>query len=73
MAARAGTAAGAAATRRPRGAAFRRYWTWYLFIAPNLIVFLVFTLFSWGFMLFLSLHDWNLVGRRTFVGWGNYA
>jgi ABC-type sugar transport system permease subunit len=51
----------------------RQQWTWYLFIAPNVLLFLVFTLFTWGFLLFLSLNSWNLIGARSFVGLENYS
>src|SRR5579884_4306403 len=59
--------------RRSRLASFRRYWTWYLFIGPNLIVFLAFTLFVWGFLIFLSGNDWSLIGERVWVGTENYS
>src|SRR6185437_6791074 len=52
---------------------FKKQWTWYLFIAPNMLLFLVFTLFTWGFLLYLSLNDWSLMGTRSFVGLQNYA
>jgi ABC-type sugar transport system permease subunit len=58
---------------RTRSATFRQQWTWYLFIAPNVLLFLVFTLFTWGFLLFLSLNNWSLIGARSFVGLDNYA
>jgi len=51
----------------------KKQWTWYLFIAPNVLLFLVFTAFTWGFLLFLSLNDWSLIGARTFVGFQNYS
>jgi ABC-type sugar transport system permease subunit len=53
-------------------ASLRRSWTWYLFIAPNLIIFLVFTLFVWGFLIFLSGHDWSLLDEPAWVGLDNY-
>jgi ABC-type sugar transport system permease subunit len=59
--------------RRSRLASLRQQWTWYLFIAPNVLLFLVFTLFTWGFLLFLSLNSWNLIGARAFVGLDNYS
>jgi ABC-type sugar transport system permease subunit len=66
------TASGAAVHRRSRRASVKRYWTWYLFIAPNVLLFLVFTLFTWGFLIFLSWNDWSLLSAPTFVGLANY-
>ena len=61
------------AQRRSRSTSFKKQWTWYLFIAPNLLLFLCFTLFTWGFLLFLSLNNWSLIGARSFIGLDNYA
>jgi multiple sugar transport system permease protein len=72
MAGSIGTPASAIVRSRSRWAALRRCWTWYLFIAPSLILFLVFTLFIWAFMIYLSFQDWSLIGPRAFVGLGNY-
>ncbi len=50
--------------------------TGYLFIAPSLIGFLVFTLFGVGFSIVISFTDWNLLRNFTdanFVGIGNYV
>src|SRR5262249_28771318 len=66
-------AASATAPRRSRLTALKKQWTWYLFIAPNVLLFGVFTLFTWGFLLFLSLNDWSLMGARSFVGFENYG
>jgi multiple sugar transport system permease protein len=54
------------------GARLRKAWPWYLFIAPNVLTFLAFTLFSWIFLVYLSFHDWNLLGARKYVGLDNY-
>jgi ABC-type sugar transport system permease subunit len=59
--------------RRSRASSFRQQWTWYLFIAPNVLLFLVFTLFTWGFLLFLSFNNWSLIGARSLIGLDNYA
>src|SRR4051794_18968893 len=63
----------ATASRRSRSSSFRQQWTWYLFIPPNVLLFLVFTLFTWGFLLFLSLNNWSLIGARSFIGLDNYS
>ncbi|MGQ9555661.1 MAG: carbohydrate ABC transporter permease [Anaerolineae bacterium] len=59
---------------RGRTLAYRlkKGWSWYLFIAPNVLTFLAFTLFSWGFLIYLSFQDWNLIGAREFAGLDNY-
>lgn len=47
----------------------------YLFVLPNLIGFLIFTLFGISFTLFMSFTDWNLVkdfNTLKFVGFDNY-
>lgn len=44
----------------------------YLFISPWILGFLLFTLGPLVFSLVMSLHDWPVVGERTFVGLGNY-
>lgn len=45
----------------------------YLFISPWLVGFLAFTAFPLLFSLFMSSHDWSILGGREFVGTGNYA
>jgi len=62
-----------AARNRSFAYRFKKGWVWYLFIAPNVLTFFVFTLFSWIFLIFLSFQDWNLLGTREFVGLENYA
>lgn len=44
----------------------------YLFISPWMLGFAVFTLFPLMFSLFMSVHDWNVMGERTFIGADNY-
>lgn len=47
----------------------------YLFIAPNLLGFLVFTLFGVVFSLYMSFTDWNLLkglDKINFVGFENF-
>lgn len=51
---------------------FKGYWTWYLFLAPNMITFLLFNLFVWGFLIYLSFNSWDLIGSRKLVGLENY-
>lgn len=45
----------------------------YLFIAPWIIGFLLFTLGPLLFSLVISFFDWPIVGQKTFVGFSNYT
>lgn len=45
----------------------------YLYVAPFFALFGVFGLFPLGYTLWVSLHDWEIVGEREFVGLRNYA
>ena len=44
----------------------------YAFISPFFLVFAVFGLFPMVFTFWVSLHDWDLIGTRSWVGFGNY-
>jgi len=45
----------------------------YLFIAPGLIHFVIFTLFAVGFAFYISFHEWNIIKPdKPFVGLENY-
>jgi multiple sugar transport system permease protein len=45
----------------------------YLFLAPGLIHFLLFTLFAVGFAFYISFHEWNIIRpEKPFVGLENY-
>ena len=50
----------------------RREWTAYLFNAPGLIVFFIFTVYSIYISFTLSFHEWDLIGPWRFVGLDNY-
>jgi cellobiose transport system permease protein len=45
----------------------------YLFVSPYFLLFAVFGLFPLVFTLWVSLHDWQLAGDKTFVGMENYT
>jgi cellobiose transport system permease protein len=45
----------------------------YAFVAPFFIVFGVFGLFPMVFTLWVSLHEWNLLGEHTWTGFANYT
>lgn len=44
----------------------------YLFLAPNLIGFLIFFAFPLVFSFFISLTDWDAFGNSNFIGLANY-
>jgi multiple sugar transport system permease protein len=44
----------------------------YLFLLPNLVGFLIFSLIPIVATFGLTLTNWNLIGERTFVGFENY-
>lgn len=64
---------------RPTGARkvlrdMRKQWTAYLFLAPVLLLFSVFTVFSVGYAFYLSFHQWNILEpTKPFVGLDNYT
>ncbi|MGH3646091.1 MAG: carbohydrate ABC transporter permease [Micromonosporaceae bacterium] len=45
----------------------------YLYVAPFFVLFAVFGLFPLGYTFWVSLHDWEIVGERKYIGLGNYA
>jgi cellobiose transport system permease protein len=45
----------------------------YLYIAPFFLLFAAFGLFPIGYTFWVSLHDWELIGGREFIGLQNYA
>lgn len=51
----------------------RREWTAYLFLAPGLLLFAIFTVFAVVFSFYLSFHQWNILEpAKPFVGLDNY-
>jgi multiple sugar transport system permease protein len=51
----------------------RRNWDAYVFLAPGLLLFLIFTVFALAFALFMTFHEWNILEPETpFVGLDNY-
>jgi len=51
----------------------RREWTAYLFNAPGLILFAIFTVYSVSEALYLSFHRWNILQpAKPYVGLANY-
>jgi multiple sugar transport system permease protein len=51
----------------------RREWNAYLFLAPGVIVFSIFTVFALLFAFYLTFHEWNLIqADKPWVGLDNY-
>lgn len=65
-------AASAAGAVTAGGGGYRRRWRYMLFALPAMVVILAVILFPWAFTLYLSVHDWPVVGDASFVGFGNY-
>ena len=63
---------GAVAPVVRRGAGLPTRARYMLFALPALVVILAVILFPWMFTVFMSLHDWPVVGEPSFVGAGNY-
>jgi multiple sugar transport system permease protein len=67
-----------AGPRRKRGAKItarrmRREWSAYVFLAPGLIIFSVFTVAALIFAFFLTFHEWNAISPyKPYVGLQNY-
>lgn len=67
-----------AARARPTGARrvlreMRKQWSAYLFLAPVLLSFSVFTFFAVGYAFWLSFHEWNILEpAKPYVGLENY-
>lgn len=45
----------------------------YLYVAPFFIVFGIFGLYPMIFTFWMSLHDWDMIGSHTFIGFDNYV
>lgn len=47
--------------------------TGYLFISPFFILFSIFGIYPLVFTAYLSLHKWNILGAKEYVGFSNYV
>lgn len=68
-----GAGKGASMTGVPGRPGLSKYARYLLFAAPALLVILAVILFPWAFTVYMSLHDWPVVGEPSFVGSGNYV
>ena len=52
----------------------RREWSAYVFLAPGLLLFSIFTVFAILFAFYLTFHEWNILEPdKPFVGLDNYS
>ncbi len=59
---------------RPRVSYQTRHVLWgYAFLLPALILFAFVVAYPLGWALWLSFHDWSFVGRKAWIGLGNYT
>lgn len=63
----------AAAPRRKVGARSRRRSGYLLLALPALVVVVAVIVFPWLFTLYMSVHDWRIVGEKEFVGFANFV
>ena len=48
------------------------WWQPYIFIAPFFIIYLAFSLYPVLYSFFVSLHRWDGIGEKAFIGFQNY-
>jgi len=46
---------------------------WYPYLIVNVIVFIIFSLTSWVYVVYLSFNKWDMLGPRKFIWLGNFA
>jgi multiple sugar transport system permease protein len=52
----------------------RREWSAYVFLAPGLVVFSLFTVFALIYAFYLTFHDWNILQfDKEYIGLDNYS
>jgi multiple sugar transport system permease protein len=56
-----------------RTAGERRLRPYLLFIWPALIVSSAVIVFPWIFTVWMSLHDWHIGSKQTYIGFDNYV
>ncbi len=52
---------------------FRVTVTGYSFVLPAIILVSIFLLYPIGFVLYISFHEWGILGKPEFVGFDNYV
>ncbi|GES49663.1 maltose ABC transporter permease [Rhizobium sp. NBRC 114257] len=64
---------GAIATARPRKRRKRAGWHGFLYIAPAMALVIVFFVLPVVFTVWMSFHNWPLLGNPRWIGFGNYV
>ena len=59
--------------RAHRAARLRHRLTPYVFIAPNIVLFTLFSFLPLLYAVYISFHDWSLIGDPEWLGWHNYV
>lgn len=67
-----GSSSGSNSSSRGRWARIESRFAPYVYVAPFLLLFAVFGLFTVLFTAWVSLHDWHIFGDREFTGLANY-
>lgn len=67
------TASPLASIARPRRRASMRQWTGILYVAPAMALVIVFFVVPLIFTVWMSLHNWPLIGQPSWIGLGNYT
>ncbi|MFK0161654.1 carbohydrate ABC transporter permease [Rhizobium sp. NPDC090279] len=64
---------GAIAAARPRKRRRRASWHGFLYIAPAMALVIVFFILPVAYTVWMSLHNWPLLGNPRWIGFGNYT
>lgn len=59
-------------TPAPRRSLGSRHWAGLLFVLPSLVFVVIFFLVPLGMTVWMSLHNWPLLGKHSFTGLENY-
>ncbi|AYG68650.1 MULTISPECIES: sugar ABC transporter permease [unclassified Rhizobium] len=63
---------GAITTARPRKRRRRAGWHGFLYIAPAMALVIIFFVLPVAFTVWMSFHNWPLLGNPRWIGFGNY-
>ena len=58
--------------KKPSKAKMREWALGYIFAAPFIIGFIVFVAYPFGYLIWLSFQEWDLIGDAKFVGFDNF-
>lgn len=57
----------------PRQLTAKQSWRQYIAVSPFFILFACFGLFPVIFSIYISFHNWDGIGKMTYVGWSQYG